>query len=70
MSKITLDKFGLRREPIKLSLNQDGEAWCYEDQTGIDVHVQFPGEIGQAVVLIPLRSIRAYVRNIEKRGVK
>jgi hypothetical protein len=71
MSKITLSsEDGLRCEPIQLmaGTERDGEGvemWAYEIPNGISVYF-YSQKTGGVNTIIPLRSIRAYMRHLQK----
>ena len=59
----------LRMEAIDLAVRAEGgvgaEAWCYEEQSGIDVVVRMTdsgddGFLGTAIVRVPWRLIKSY----------
>jgi hypothetical protein len=68
MSKIKLGNDGLRLNFIPLVETSGArETWAYENKNGIEIHAYIGESIPQIITTVPLRSIRAYLRHIEKK---
>jgi len=67
MSKITLGDNGLRCQTIPIKFQQSNmEIWGYETKGGIEIYAYSEAIPPQTIFTIPLSTIRAYIRHLDK----